>query len=262
MGVVFGRGESQLSEQTQSEGPSELIGPDQATPGGRTNLDDQIYERVRSMIANRALLPGERIVPDQLARTMRVSRTPMISALKRLSQEQVLEWRSRHGVYVRKPTPRELALIFEVREILEGLAARRAARTIAPWQIEHLRSLFKDVGTADSPANRDYYIRQDYLFHMGLFEIADSAPLSRSMATVNIMVIAFAAGLVRPMQDVLDEHEKILAALAKRDPAGAEAAMRMHINRSVVWLHHAADSFESAQDQFARELEDGVHALS
>jgi DNA-binding GntR family transcriptional regulator len=249
-----------LSDQLQSEVPGELVRTARATPGDRTNLDDQIYERVRSMIANRALLPGERIVPDQLARTMRVSRTPMISALKRLSQEQLLEWRSRHGVYVRKPTPRELALIFEVREVLEGLAARRAASVITPGQIEHLRGLFKDLSTVDSPANREYYIRQDYLFHMGLFEIADSAPLSRSMATVNIMVMAFAAGLLRPMRDVLDEHEKILDTLTRRDPADAEGAMRMHINRSVVWLHHAADTYASAQNRLARELEYGVRS--
>ena len=61
---------------------------------------------------------------------MGVSRTPMLSALKRLSQEQLLEWRSRRGVFVRHLSRRELALIFELREVLEGLAARRAAELI------------------------------------------------------------------------------------------------------------------------------------
>jgi len=212
--------------------------------GDRVNLDDHIYEHLRAMIANGELLPGERIVPDQLASRIGVSRTPMLSALKRLSQEQLLEWRSRRGVHVRRLTPRELALVFEVREVLEGLAARRAAEVIRPQQIDQLRGLFKDVDTADLPANRHHYMRQDYRFHRGLFEIAESAPLSRTMESVNILVMAFAGGLIRPMRDALAEHEAILQALAERDAAGAEAAARAHVNRSVVWLHHEADAFE------------------
>ena len=105
-------------------------------PERRANLDDHIYEHVKQMIANRALLPGQRIVPAELARDMGVSRTPMLSALKRLSQEQLLEWRSRRGVFVRHLSRRELALIFELREVLEGLAARRAAELIERRQVD------------------------------------------------------------------------------------------------------------------------------
>lgn len=216
-------------------------------PGDRLNLDDHIYERLRTMVANGELLPGERIVPEQLTAKMGVSRTPIISALKRLSQGQVLEWRSRLGVYVRRLRPRELALIFEVREVLEGLAARRAAETVAPEQIGQLRALFKDLDTTESPANRHRYIRQDYLFHTGLLELANSGPLYRTMDSVNILVLAFTGGALRPIHEVLREHEAILTALAAHDQVGAEAAARAHVHRSVEWLLQQADSFESSE---------------
>src|SRR5580658_8716108 len=108
-------------------------------PVERANLDDHLYARIKAMIVDGTLLPGERIVPEQLAHDMDVSRTPMLSALKRLSQERLIVWRSRRGVFVRRLSKRELAMIFEVREVLEGLAARRAAALITPQQVEHLR---------------------------------------------------------------------------------------------------------------------------
>src|SRR5271167_849521 len=156
-------------------------------PAERANLDDHIYERLKAMIIDGTLLPGERIVPDQLARDMGVSRTPMLSALKRLSQERVITWRSRRGVFVRRLSKRELAMVFEVREVLEGLAARRAAMLIKPQQVEQLRALFADIDTDDTPASRRAYLRQDYLFHSGILEIAASTPLTQTTHSVNIL---------------------------------------------------------------------------
>jgi GntR family transcriptional regulator of vanillate catabolism len=236
-----------MRESARSEDSDVDAAEGASRPGRRANLDDDIYEHVKQMIANRALLPGQRIVPEQLARDMGVSRTPMLSALKRLSQEQLLEWRSRRGVFVRHLSRRELALIFELREVLEGLAARRAAKFIEPRQVEQLKSLFVGIGTTETPENRHAYMRQDYLFHSGLLEIAGSPPLSQTMNSVNIMVSAFEAGLVRSIREGMAEHEEIFEALARRDPVAAEAAMRTHVHRSAVHLHHEADVFERSQ---------------
>jgi GntR family transcriptional regulator, vanillate catabolism transcriptional regulator len=226
------------------------LAPPGAGGGGvlaeRANLDDHIYVRIKAMIVDGTLLPGERIVPEQLAREMGVSRTPMLSALKRLSQEHLITWRSRRGVFVRRLSKRELAMIFEVREVLEGLAARRAATLITPQQVERLRALFDDIDTVDTPANRRAYLSQDYLFHSGILEIAGSPPLTETTYSVNILVLAFGAGLIKSIEDGLTEHKAILEALLRRDPEAAEAVMRAHVRRSAVWLHHEADLIERA----------------
>jgi DNA-binding GntR family transcriptional regulator len=211
------------------------------------NLDDQIFVRIKTMIVNGSLLPGERIVPEQLARTMGVSRTPLLSALKRLSQERLITWRSRRGVFVRRLSKRELAMIFEVREVLEGLAARRAAALITPQQLEYLRGLFAGIDTADTPANRRAYLSKDFLFHAGILDIAGSPPLTEATHSVSILVLAFGAGLIKSIEDGLTEHVAIFDALEKHDPEAAEAAMRAHVHRSAVWLHHEADLLESSE---------------
>jgi GntR family transcriptional regulator, vanillate catabolism transcriptional regulator len=230
-----------------------------ATPGGaaknRTrgvsrgeseNLDDRVYERIKSMIVAGTLLPGERVVPEQFAREMGVSRTPMLSALKRLTQESMLEWRSRRGVFVRRLSARELALIFEIREVVEGLAARRAAQRIRPSEVRQLRALFAGIETAETPQNRRRYLLQDWDFHMRLLNMADSEPLTQTVQSVNIMVLAFGGGLIRPIVDGMSEHEAIFDALTRGDADAAEAAMRLHIAHSVTWLHGQADMVESS----------------
>jgi DNA-binding GntR family transcriptional regulator len=224
-------------------------------PGERSNLDDHIYGRLKAMIVDGTLLPGERVVPEQLARDMGVSRTPMLSALKRLAQEHLILWRSRRGAFVRRLSKRDLAMVFEVREVLEGLAARRAATLIERPQVKALRDLFRDIDPTDTPANRRAYLRQDYLFHSGILKIAASAPLSQTTNSVNILVLAFGAGLIKSISDGLTEHETILDALLRRDPDAAEAAMRAHVRRSVVWLHHEADLLEGVGAAAAQPIE-------
>jgi DNA-binding GntR family transcriptional regulator len=140
-------------------------------------------------------------------------------------------------------------MIFEVREVLEGLAARRAATLIGPHQVEDLRRLFDGIDPTDTPENRRTYLRQDYLFHSGILEIAASAPLTQTTHSVNILILAFGAGLIKSIQDGLNEHKVILEALLRRDADGAEAAMRAHVHRSVVWLHNEANLLERAASE-------------
>jgi len=214
----------------------------------RRNLDDQVYEHLKTMIAHRSLLSGQRIEISQLSHDLGVSRTPLLSALKRLSQERLVEWRSRRGVFVRRLSLRELALIFELREVLEGLSARRAASVIEPGQVDAFRSLFRDIAidAPETPESRRTYMVKDYAFHTGLVEIAGSLPLTHTMHSVNVMVAAFGGGLIRPIRDVMAEHQPVFEALMRRDPEKAEAAMRIHVRRSVEWLHHEADLHEQA----------------
>jgi DNA-binding GntR family transcriptional regulator len=224
-------------------------GPKDRTPIGDEesgNLDDRVYDRIKTMIVAGTLLPGERVVPEQFAREMGVSRTPMLSALKRLTQESMLEWRSRRGVFVRRLSPRELALIFEIREVVEGLAARRAAQRIKLSEVRELRALFIGLDTAETPQNRRRYLLRDWEFHTRLLKMADSNPLTQTVQSVNIMVLAFGGGVIRPIIEVMSEHEAIFDALARRDADAAEAAMRLHIAQSVAWLHGQADIAESS----------------
>ena len=103
------------------------------------NLDDKIYARLKGMIADGQLAPGQRILQEKLARDMGVSRTPLVNALKRLAQERLVEWVSRRGIYVKQFSLKEMAQLFEVREGLEPIAARLAATRISPAEVRSVQ---------------------------------------------------------------------------------------------------------------------------
>jgi len=209
------------------------------------NLDDKIYVRLKALIAERRMLPGERILQDRLAREMGVSRTPLVNALKRLAQERLVEWVSRRGIYVKRFTKREMARLFQVREALEGLSARLAAPRIDGNEVDQLREMFRALDITPTAAAVRKYVERDRYFHWRLVEIAGSAQLAHAMDSVNMMFFAYQDGLVRPATETIDEHFAILEALRRKDPDASEATMRLHIRRSVERLEQEAEVEEA-----------------
>ena len=208
-------------------------------------LDEKIYLRLRALILERRILPGERIQVDRLAENLGVSRTPVLNALKRLALEQVVEWRARHGIYVKYPTVRELVCLFEIREVLEGLVARRAATHITLEEVDQFASMFKTLDFAAGRSAFQRYLELDQRFHLRLVEAADSQPLAHAMNAVNLMIFTFQIGLARPPAETIPEHLAILTALRKRDPDASEKAMRLHLRRSRERLAKKAETEET-----------------
>ncbi len=206
------------------------------------NLDEKIYARLKRMIADGELPPGRRILQEKLARDMGVSRTPLVNALKRLAQERLVEWVARRGIFVRRFSLREAAQLFEVREGLEPVAARLAASRITRKEVEELQAIFDDFRVDPTTAEVRRYLKWDRYFHWRLVELAENPHLAAAMESVNIMISAYQVGVPRSLAESLPEHRAILEALGRGDPDASEAAMRVHIRRSVERLHARADA--------------------
>jgi DNA-binding GntR family transcriptional regulator len=214
-------------------------------PIQRESLEEQVYARLRSSIIDRTIRPGQRIPVDRLAQQLGISRTPILNALKRLAQERVVDCLSRRGVYVRRFSKREMARLFEVREALEGMAARLAAPRVAPTEVRRLSALFRGFDGAPSPAAVRRYIERDRHFHWRLMELAGNEQLMAALDSVNMMFFAYQDGVVRPSAETVPEHRAILEALSRHDPGASEAAMRLHIRRSIERLEAEAEVEEA-----------------
>src|SRR5690606_15810283 len=94
-------------------------------------LDHTVYLRVREMIFNKQLEPGDLLVQSQLSQQLGVSRTPLRKALAQLEKEGLLVGTPK-GWYVRSFTLQDLISVFRIRAVLEGLACRLAAETLQP----------------------------------------------------------------------------------------------------------------------------------
>ncbi|MDJ0623197.1 MAG: GntR family transcriptional regulator [Desulfocapsaceae bacterium] len=204
------------------------------------NLDQKVYQVVKSMIENRQLMPGEKIPQEKLAKELGISRTPLISALKFLEHEKLVEVKPRRGFYVRLFSIEELISIFEIREVLEGLAARRAARCIDERQIKELRKIFSSFTSAEKLRDYQAYSKADRRFHNFITEIASREFLTTILQTFNIISLAYqyanSEGLIREPDDTIEDHLKIIDAICDHDPDNAERLMREHLEKTITKL--------------------------
>jgi DNA-binding GntR family transcriptional regulator len=207
------------------------------------SLEDKIYTRLRALIVQRQILPGARIPVDELATEMNVSRTPVLNALRRLAQEGVAQVFPRRGIYVRRYTKAEMAGLFFVREVLEGLGVRLAASQIRTAELDQFSRAFRlhDPLSTTPPSIRRY-VELDRAFHCRLMELVDNEHLRAAMDCINMRLFVWQDGVVRPPAETISEHLAILDALRRRDPDGAEAAMRLHIRRSLERLQSEAEA--------------------
>ncbi len=200
------------------------------------NLDHKIYKALKAMILGQKLTPGSKIYQEKLAEDLGVSRTPVVNALKKLEQERLITAVPRKGFYIRSFPPEEMVRIFELREVLEGLAARRASQNISEGQARKLQTFFQGLKISDRSEDVEIYGEEDRRFHHFLVEIGGDEILSNILQTCNIItssyLVAFRGGLVRPPRETLSEHRALIDAIARKDPEKAEQAARTHLRRS------------------------------
>ena len=217
------------------------------------SLDSIIYNRLKSMIIERKLMPGEKIYQDKLAHEFGVSRTPLVSALKKLEHEKLITAMPRRGFYVRLFSKQEMIHIFELREVLEGLAARKVAMRISDSQINRLTRFFSGFQASADDIDLKKYREEDRRFHSFIIEVSGGDILSSILETFNILTLGYQfieqEGLVRPPNETIHEHKAIIDAIGKRDPINAEELVRLHLRNSKEKLLRDAREEESTASQ-------------
>jgi DNA-binding GntR family transcriptional regulator len=200
------------------------------------NLDQKAYQILKAMIMERQLLPGEKIPQEKLAEDLGISRTPLVNALKFLEKEKLVQSIPRRGFFMRTFTQKEMISIFELREVLEGLAARKAAQKISDNQIVQLGKFFKQFGGDKDVDDIRAYAREDRRFHNFLLEIGAKEFLKSILETYNVISYSYQVvapeGLVRHPRETIREHRAMVEAIARRDAEAAENLMRQHFQRS------------------------------
>ena len=204
------------------------------------NLDQKAYEIVKNMITERQILPGEKIPQEKLAHELGISRTPLVSALKFLEHEKLVESKPRRGYFVRLFSKQEMVSIFELREVLEGLAAKRAAANITDEEIDILNDFFRPFAESANITDFRAYAKEDRRFHNFITEIGAKEFLKSILQTYNFITASYqylsSEGLVRPPNETIEEHLAVIKAIGERDPDSAEELMRRHLNKTIAHL--------------------------
>ena len=193
---------------------------------------DRAYQRLREEIVSGRLQPNERLVEADLVQLLDTGRSAVRTALVRLEQEGLVEREPNRGAKVRLVDEQEAAEILESRMVLEGLAARYAARNAEPAQVEELWAIIGEMRSlldaGDLLGASDLNAR----LHGRLLEIADNTTVTRLVATLSSQLVRFQYRTIllpgRAEQSHL-EHRAIVDAVADGDSDAAEQAVRDHL---------------------------------
>lgn len=194
----------------------------------------RIRDELHAAILSGTLKPGERLRAEALAQRFGTSRTPIREALLVLEAEGLVEVEPHRGAIVREFDVDDLRELYELRAVIEPVAAARAARRIRDPALARLRELcdLAEAHGGDEPAAIERLIRLNEEFHAVILEAAGSARLSQAMRAVagipRVFCTVFWRTEARREQSLFCQRQ-LVAALEGRHPALAEAVMRMHI---------------------------------
>lgn len=200
------------------------------------NLADSVFEKIQTAIITGEISPGTKISEPELARAYGISRGPLREALRRLEGRNLLVHKPNVGARVVSISLVELLELYDVRDALESMACRMAARNMTDEEIKHLRSvLTQHEKQNELKQDTVYYHDEGYLdFHYCIIRGSKNSKL------INVLCVELHQ-LVRMYRyqfgaygtqstDIFEDHDRIVTALENRDPEVAEILMRRHIN--------------------------------
>jgi DNA-binding GntR family transcriptional regulator len=201
------------------------------------------YEYLRSAIVKGELMPGERLLEEELSSRLGIGRAAVRTALIRLEHDGLVQRERNRGARVRRVSEHEAVEILEARAALEGLAARHAAINADDDAIDELRSILAEMQRLREDGDFMGVSNANARLHGRILELSGHATARRLSQTLTSQLVRFQYRTVLlPGRAVRSfaEHTEIVEAIAAHDPGGAEAAMRCHLSRVAAALraHH------------------------
>jgi DNA-binding GntR family transcriptional regulator len=189
-------------------------------------------EAMRNAIVQGEYAPRQRLIEADLCERFSTSRFIVRSALQELAAQGLVEFQRNRGARVREISLGEAIEITEVRQLLEGLQAARAAERITRAEAAVLRGIVKDMRAAVANSELLLYRDLNARLHASIRDIAAHETSARLLRQLRDQTVRhqFSLALVpgRPAVS-LPQHEAIVPAVTARDPAAARRAMHEHL---------------------------------
>ncbi len=202
--------------------------------GDSVPLIEWAYGKIKEMIFQQKLVPGQKLIYKDLCKRLNISRTPIINALTRLEQEGYVVSESYRGFYVKPIDIQEISDHFGIREALEVYAIENALRRVKKEDMVRLKEKI-DAHGAYMPAAYDkkkYFL--DAAVHITIAEMTGNKGLV-DLLTKNLehvyLRIALSTSYPERMQPAVEEHRQLLELIENKDEKGCSELMRGHIQK-------------------------------
>ena len=197
-------------------------------------LREIVYEELKLLILTGKISPGMRLMEEELAEDMGVSRTPIREAIRKLEKEGLITIEPCRGAYVSQISTKDMVEILEVRQNMEGLAAELAAQRMSEEDKEKLRNIAKAYEEAVAAGDMAEMIRCDTAFHHIIVEATQNKILIQMVEQLQEMVLRFRYiyyDNFKRAEQMLSEHQAIYEAIAGGNTEVARESANVHIDR-------------------------------
>ncbi|MCG8016952.1 MAG: GntR family transcriptional regulator [Candidatus Thiodiazotropha sp. 'RUGA'] len=211
-----------------------------ATPLDAANipLTERLFDALQRAIVEGEIPQGSKISEPELARQHGVSRGSLREAMARLEMRKLVERKPNLGARVVTLSYEQLIEIFQLREALEGMAARLAAQNMSEIEIEELQKLLDQHGEQIAEQHGQAYFQKqgDLDFHYRIVQGSKNKQLIELLCNDLyhlLRMYRYQFGMrSKRSQQAYEEHQYLINAISARDPEMAELLMRQHIRSS------------------------------
>ena len=206
------------------------------------NLTQMAYRKIKEMMFNYEIVPGQRLVFIDFAKRLGVSRTPVNNALNLLAREGFLDFMPNQGYRVHEITRDEASHLYEVREILELGAVESAVQKITPEKLRALEEKKKryEKVVADNLTRGRFTIDQE--FHAAYIDMADNPHLTEYFREVYQRIFLRHRIEILPpgrAREVVLEHKELVRAITQKDVRKAQKIIQLHIQAGMKYIFSA-----------------------
>lgn len=193
-------------------------------------MRDVAYDLLRQAIITNKLAPGSRLLEEHLARELNVSRTPLREALKVLENQGFVQRLLSGGYQVAPLSVKELDNLYGIRLVLEGLAARLAAQSIAAEALDELEEANDQMKSYWLKQRNEEALQAGRAFHAAIYRASQNENLAVLLLRLSDQIARYRYySIVHRVPEAHEDHRAILAALRAHDPQRAEALSQAHV---------------------------------
>ena len=210
---------------------------------GRVRLVEEVAQVLRQRIYRGVYPPGKPLRQVEISDDLKISRTPLREALRILEREGLVSAETARGVTVVSADFRQLMDAYELREVIDGLAARLAASRASALAGAPLRAIIAVQRGSLEPWQPAVYTAANVEFHTAIMGLSAYEYLARQVPIVHMTSQVFAPRVLFARDRALaaiEEHEQIVAAIEGADADEAEHLARLHIRNSMARLRALA----------------------
>ena len=202
-----------------------------------STVAEDVYEYLRGELLAGRLAAGARLREQEVATALGVSRTPVREAVRRLAQDGLLVIQPNRGVMVHEPDLTEARATYQVRAMLEGMAAELAAERAVPEARARLEEHLRDM----SDAARDDAVRHieaDNAFHALVAELSGNKVLLDHIERLNVRItrIKIITRHLNPTGFAREQHAAIAGAILSGDTVAARQRMESHVRANLEFI--------------------------